>query len=257
MTNFPHTWQIIDHKEAIAEQGIMQESEIQRLPLGYKLPLADGRVFRYCKNGAFALAAGKTVQSVIVATERDTSINGGAAVSIGALSFTFTAVGTITENQFAEGFAHVVNDTGAGLQYKIKSNTAVAPGAESTITLYDPIVTALVATTDVILSSSPYRDVILAADDLSFIPGVPTIPVTANFYFWAQSGGVGMLLQNGSTGVATTEGVIYADVAGGTDGAGLSTAGGFPGQQELGYHYFDTTDVVSGEYWPTMFTIDN
>lgn len=249
-------WQKLEHTEITGVQGIMQESADQKFPLGYKLKLVDGRIFRYCKNGVGALAAGKTVQSVIVATERDASVNGGAIVASGATSFTITSVGIITENQFAEGFAHIPLGDGLGLQYKIKSNTAVGAGEECTITLYDPIVTALAATTDVILSSSPYKDVILAADDLSFIPGVPTIPVTANYYFWCQSGGVGMLLHNGSTGVATTEKVVYADVAGGVDGAGLSTAGGFPGQQELGYHYFDTTDVVDAEYWPIMFTID-
>lgn len=257
MTNIPHTWQILTHREMIAEQGIMEESERQRLPLGAKLELADGRVFRYCKAGGVALAAGKTAQSVIVATERDTSINGGAVVAVGALSFTFTAVAEITANQFAEGFAHIVNDTGAGLQYKIKSNTFAAIAAETTITLYDPIVTALAATTDVILTSSPYSAVILADGDLSYIVGVPTIPVTALFYFWSQTGGVGMVLRGDSTGVATTELELQADVVGGTDGAGISTAGGAVGKQQLGYNYFDTTDGVSGEYWPTMLTIDH
>lgn len=256
MSNFPDTWQTLSHREMISEQGIMQESETQKLPLGAKLELADGRIFRYCKNGAVALAAGKAVQSVIVATERDDAINAAAAVAIGAKSFAFTAVGTITADLFAEGFAHIVNDTGKGLQYKIKGNTAATAGNDCTIELYDPIVTALAATTDVILSSSQYAGLLLAADDLSYLVGVPTIPVTALYYFWAQSGGVGMALQNGSTGVATTEREVYADVAGGTDGAVLSTAAGAVGKQQVGYHYFDTTDVVSTEYWPVNLTID-
>jgi len=256
MSNFPDNWQILSHREMITEQGIMQESETQRLPLGAKLELADGRIFRYCKNGAVALAAGKTIQSVIVATERDDAINAAAVVAIGAKTFAFTAVGAITADQFAEGFAHIVNDTGEGLQYKIKSNTAAGAAADCVVTLYDPIITALAATTDVILSSSQYSGVVLAADDLSFIIGVPVIPVTANYYFWAQSGGVAMVLQNGSTGVATTEREVYADVAAGTDGAALSTAGGAVGKQQIGYHYFDTTDVVATEYWPVNLTID-
>lgn len=257
MSNFPETWQILSHRELIAEQGIMQESETQKVPLGAKLELNDGRVFRYCKNGGVALAAGKTVQSVIVATERDDAINAAVAVTVGSKSFLFTAAVGITANEFDEGFAHIVNDTGEGLQYKIKSHTVATAGNDATITLYDPIVTALTATTDVILSSSPYRAVILSDGDLSYIVGVPTIPVTALYYFWAQSGGVGMTLKSDATGAGTTELEISADVAGGTDGAVLSAAGGAVGKQQLGYSYFDTTDGVDGEYWPTMLTIDH
>ena len=256
MSNKPQTFQVLEHREGLAEQGIMEENVNQKYPLGTKVTLEDGRIFRYCRNGAVALAAGKTVQSVIVATERDDAINAAAAVAIGATSLVFTAVGTVTKNQFAEGFCHIVNDTGEGLQYKIKANGASTAGVDFTVELYDPIITALAATTDVILSSSQYSGLLLAADDLSFIIGVPTIPVTALYYFWCQSGGVAMVLQNGSTGVATTEREVYADVAGGTDGAALSTAGGAVGKQQIGYHYFDTTDVVSTEYWPTNLTID-
>ena len=256
MSNFPGTWQLLSHREMVAEQGIMQESATQKLPLGAKLELNDGRIFRYSKNGAVALAAGKTLQAVILGTERDDAVNAAAAVAIGATSLTITAVVTVAANDWAEGFLHIVNDTGEGLQYKVKSNTAAAIASDYTVELYDPIITALAATTDVILSKSPYSGVLLAADDLSLIMGVPTIPVTALYYFWAQTGGVGMVLQNGSTGVATTEREVYADVAGGTDGAALSTAGGAVGKQQIGYHYFDTLDVVSTEYWPVMLTID-
>lgn len=256
MTNIPGTWQTLSHREMVAEQGIMQESETQKLVLGSKLELNDGRKFRYCKNGAVALVAGKTLQAVIVGTERDDAVNAAAAVAIGSTSVIITAIVTVAADDWAEGFLHVVNDTGEGLQYKIKSNTAASIGNDYTITLYDPIVTALAATTDVILSKSPYSGVILAADDLSLCIGVPTIPITIDYYFWSQTGGVAMVLQNGATGVATTEREVYMDVAAGTDGAGLSTAGGAVGKQQIGYHYFDAIDVVSGEYWPVMLTID-
>lgn len=256
MSNFPGTWQLLSHREMVMAQGIMQESETQRLALGSKLELNDGRIFRYCKNGAVALAAGKTLQAVILGTERDDAVNAAAAVAKGATSVVITAVVTVAADDWAEGFLHIVNDTGEGLQYKIKSNTAAAIASDYTVTLYDPIITALAATTDVILSKSPYAGVLLAADDLSLCMGVSTIPVQASFYFWSQTGGVGMVLQNGSTGVATTEREVYMDVAGGTDGAALSTAAGAVGKQQIGYHYFDTLDVVSTEYWPVMMTID-
>lgn len=256
MTNIPGTWGLLSHRELLTEQGTMQESETQKAPIGALLALNDGRKFRYCKNGAVALAAGKTLQAVILGTERDDAVNAAAAVSIGSTTVIITAIVTVAADDWAEGFLHIVNDTGEGLQYKIKGNTAASIGNDYTVTLYDPIVTALAATTDVILSKSPYSGVLLAADDLSLCMGVPTIPITANYYFWSQTSGVAMVLQNGSTGVATTERQVYMDVAGGTDGAALSTAGGAVGKQQIGHHYFDTIDVVSTEYWPVMLTLD-
>lgn len=259
MTNIPGNWQIIDHKEAIAEQGIMEESSTQKMPLGYKLSLADGRRFRYCENASVALAAGKLVGSPLLATQRDDDINAAAVVAIGATSFLFTeaGLGAVAIDDFKDGFAHIMNDTGKGLQYKIKSNTAAVLSADFTVNLYDPIVTALATTTDVILTKSLYANLILAPDDVLYIVGVPTIPVTADFFFWAQSGGLAMVLINGSTGTATTESEWHADVAAGTDGAALGTAGGAGGKQQLGYHAFDNTDAVSTEYWPIMLTIDH
>jgi len=249
-------WQKVSHTEITGIQGIMQESVSQKFPLGYKLELEDGRIFRYSKAGAVALAAGKMTGSPIVATERDNAINAAAAVSTGATSFLFTAVGTITKNQFKDGFAHIVNDTGEGLQYKIKSNTAAAAAADTTITLYDPIVTALAATTDVILTVSPWSALIITPDDVIKATGVPTVPITANYYYWSQTGGVGMCLVTGSTGVATTERELCVDVAGGVDGALISTAGGFSGTPTVAEHLFDSTDVVDTEYWPVNLLID-
>lgn len=259
MSNFPDTWQILSHREMIAEQGIMEESSTQKLSLGSKLSLDDGRRFRYCENASVSLAAGKLVGSPLLATQRDDDINAAAAVAVGAKSFLFTeaGLGAVAINDFKDGFAHIMNDTGEGLQYKIKSNTAAVQSADFTVNLYDPIVTALISTTDVILTKSLYKDLIITPDDLLYIVGVPTIPVQADFFFWAQSGGLAMVLVNGNTGVATTETEWHADVAAGVDGAALGTAGGAVGKQQIGYHAFDSTDAVSGEFWPIMLTIDH
>jgi hypothetical protein len=249
-------WQKLSHTEITGVQGIMQESSTQNFPLGYKLELEDGRIFRYCKAGAVALVAGCMSGSPLVATERDDTVNGAVAISVGATSFTQTAVGTITANQFQDGMACFVDDTGEGLQYKIKSNTAAAAAAETTVTLYDPIVTATGTTTSCILVVSPYTGLIITPDDVIKAMGVPTIPVTALYYFWSQTGGLATVLQGSSTGVATDERVLRMDVAAAVDGAVDSATGTLAGTETVGHHIFDSTDCVDTEYWPVWLSID-
>lgn len=256
MSNFPNTWQLIDHRELLSEQGIMQESSTQKAPLGCKLELSDGRIFRYSKAGAVALAAGKMTGSPLVATERDDTVNAATAISAGATTFAFTAVGNISADEYAEGMAHFVDDTGEGLQYKIKSNTAVSAGSDTTITLYDPIITATGATTSCILTKSPWTGLIITPDDVIKATGVPTIPVTASYYFWSQTGGLATCLMGSSTGVATDERNLRVDVAAGVDGALDSAAVTTAGVEVVGHHVFDSTDCIDTEYWPVWLTID-
>lgn len=250
-------WQKVSHVEMPGKQGIMQESETQLFPLGRLIALDDGRKFRYSKAGGVALAAGKMTGSPLVATERDDTVNGGVAISRNATSFTQTAVGTITENQFKDGFACMVSDTGLGLQYKIKGNTAASGTAETIVSLYDPIVTPTGTTTSCILVLSPWTGLIITPDDVIMATGVPTVPVTESYYFWSQTGGMAMCLMGSSTGVATDERTLKIDVAANVDGALDSTAGiTTTGLQIVGIHAFDSTDCVDTDYWPVWLTID-
>ena len=247
-------WQVLSHVEGTIEQGIMEESATQKYPLGFKLELADGRIFRYCKAGGSNLAAGKMTGSPVGASERDATVNLGAGVAIGAKTLTVTAVGTITTNQFAEGFLSIPLGTGLGLQYKIKSNTS---GAEATIVLYDPIVTALVATTDAICIPSMWTGIILTPDDVIKATGVPTIPVTTLYYYWSQTGGVGMCLMGTAVGAGTDERVFKIDIAAAVDGALDGDTNSLSGTETVGHMLFDSTDTVDTEYWPIVLSIDS
>ncbi len=78
-----------------------------------------------------------------------------------ATQVTYTASGTITANQYQDGFLCVADGAGEGMQYKIKSHPAIASAATGIITLYDGIITALDTTSDVMLIPSLYKDVFL------------------------------------------------------------------------------------------------
>lgn len=239
--------------------GLMQE--FSSLPtnrkLGDVLRLDDGRVFRLALNGAVALAAGKLITSPLNFTEREDTIT--VAAAIGATSVTYTAVGTITADAYAGGLLRVVDGTGEGLQYKISGNDAITAAATGSIYLYDPIVTALDTTSDVIITKSKYSDTILAPADAIAKPlGVPVIPVTAAYYFWVQTWGDAICLFHGdaaaSLGNAVTERACYLSDA--TAGAFESPAGGIAGQVIIGEHLADSADAVDTEYHAINLRLD-
>ncbi len=244
-------WAKLDHREVDpSRQWHMQESETQKYPLGARLSLADGRMFRYAENGAVALTPGLVNSSPDDGAEKEDTIT--VAASQGARSITYTAVGTITENQYADGLLVITDGTGQGMQYKIKNHLAIAAGSTGTINLYDPIVTALDTTTDVMLVKSAFKSVIVAPDQVVIPTGVAPIPVQANFFFWSQTRGIAPVLSEDSTGSAATERICTL----GTSAGVLTTAGGAPGAAIIGRVYFDSLDRISGDYDVTFLTIE-
>ena len=231
-------------------QGIYEENSVQQYPLGFRVPLSDGRVFHYTENASVALAAGKLIGSPLVFTEIERTITAAAAQF--ATQVTYTAVGTITSNQYQDGFLCVVNDAGEGIQYKIKSHPAIAAAASGVITLYDGILTALTTSSDIMLIPSLYKDVRLNPNTICKTVGVPPIPVTADYFFWTQTWGQALVLCGDSLGNAATERWC---VPAGATGEFLSTAGGVPGTETIGYQIGDSSDVVDTEYFPIYLTI--
>jgi hypothetical protein len=246
-----YPYQLLEHREIMGVQDLMEESATQNYPLGSRLALNDGRVFRYSKAGAVALGVATIAASPILATERTDNLSVAAVVN--AKQVTITAVATMTDDEYADGFLHVVNDTGQGLQYKIAGNEAITAGDDGIVYLHDPIKVALDITTDIIMTTSLYTGLIVPpGDNIIYGVGVPTIPVTALYYFWAQTKGIGMVLAGDSTGAGNTERQVWMSNA----GASLSTAGGVAGTQLIGNMLFDSTDQVDTEYWPIVLDIE-
>lgn len=232
-------------------QGIYEESTTARAKLGSRMDLGDGRVFYYALNGATVLAPGKLVCSPVVATEKETNM--AQAETVGSKQIDMVAVGTITADQYAEGYMSVVNDTGEGQTYKIRGNSAASAAAVCTVYLYDEIKTALDTTSEVIITPNILRGVILntTSSVTSFVCGVPLFAVTAANYFWLQTWGPCSVLCGDSLGNAVTERCCIATGS----GEFLSTAGSVTGHQQIGYQIYSGTDVVDTEYHLIYLTI--
>ena len=173
-------------------QGIMETSSTQKEMLGALRILPDGRKFRYARATATAIAPGF---ALLHALDTANHINRSAvATAIGSMQVTFTVGATeVTADMYKDGYLQVNDGTAGtlGTQYRIKSHTVVAAaGGSITVQLADPLVTALVATTDKLsLIPNPYSGVSLGGVAYG-CAGVTPVAVPASAYFWSQTGGV-------------------------------------------------------------------
>jgi len=181
-------------------QGIFEESSTPKHPLGEKVELADGRVFRYASFAA-ATGAGLLVSQDISATAIVESNGKLTAASAGATDVIYTDSGTVgsaTANQYAGGYLHTTDDAGEGYNYRIKSNTAASSNA-ITFTLFDSLQVAVTTATDVAVTGNLYNKVRAALGTADYIvSGVTPISFTSDYYGWVQTRGIATVLTDGS-----------------------------------------------------------
>lgn len=169
------------------DQGILEQSVTKVYAIGTRLAVGD-RVFRYAHIKSDATGLGRA--RVMVAT--DAGVERGAYLGIqvaGAKTVTWTSVGAITADQYAEGYLLAQG----GFVHKIKKNTAAASGGKSvTLTLYEAFAAceAIAANRYGVLLENPYANVGYFSQYGAGMPvGVVLIDPTADYYVWLQTWG--------------------------------------------------------------------
>ena len=198
-------------------------SSTKQFPLGTILIYND-RMFRYCRAGGTNLAAGKIVCTRDKAHATNHLNLSCAAAAIGATTVSIETAGTdIVENEYAGGYLYVNDGTGEGHNYKIKSHPAHDHSDDATcvITLFDPILVALVAsgTSQVSLAHNKYEKLIVAPGTTPLTGqtvGVPQILITANYYGQVQVRGPAACLVSGTVVIGDS---VCHTISGGTAGA--------------------------------------
>jgi len=194
-------------KKAGFSQGIYAINATQKEELGTMRILSDGRIFRYAKAGASALAAGKMgVAPAIAADVMNEACANAHAIGDYVIEETITsAAADYAENHFQGGYLQINDATGEGHQYKIQSSTAVATGGTSIcLTLEDPIRVALVAaTSEFTIAKSPWQGVTESTTEESLPVGIAPRVVTAAYYYWAQTHGPALALVAGTPAVGS------------------------------------------------------
>jgi hypothetical protein len=170
------------------------QSATQLFPLGTQL-IQGERVWTYEKNGAGTLTPSMPLQGPVVqnaAASVDIVVDAASAIGSYKVSLTSQAAIAVAKDYYKEGYLFVNDGTGEGYTYKIKGHDAlVSTTAGSIFTLYEPIITALVAGDSQIgLRKNPFDSVIVSAAPLTNVfAGIAPLDVTAYYYFWAQVGG--------------------------------------------------------------------
>ena len=229
--SFPRTVEL-DFGEEKKESA----AAIGNLSLGTRGVTPDGRVFYYAKNSSAAITtAGMIVDGIAAVVAHDMDVAATAA-SVGAVSVTSGTSLTVTKDQYADGYIVFNDGPGEGEVYRIKSNTAVSSAAGLVVTIVDPggFRTALTTASLFGLVYNPYTDVKLMDGDGTMttgVLGVTTIPVTASYYCWIQTAGVG------SVALGAVVGIVG-------DALQISQASGETGRAEL-YDLSGEDDIQS------------
>jgi len=234
------------------------ESATQLFPLGTKLVQGE-RVWRYCKNGAAALAIGVPIQSmpaVNAVTDDDMAIGVAAEIGDYVVSITSQAAMNLyplatNADGLAEGYLIVNDGAGQGQCYKIKSSEAFSGTSQTLITLYDPLTIALAtATSQVGIHQNPYANVIVVAAPVTgMCVGIPQFVVsTAYYYFWSQTGGPAAAMPNAAIAKGTK--VVVGTTAACVDPEASVTA-------EIVIGYPLTPAITELEHFMVFLTIDS
>lgn len=233
-------------------QGLYEISSTQKEALGTLRIEQDGRKFRYVKAGTGGTAAGKmTIGAAVAANHINVAVPYASAIGDKIISVTVGAT-AVTADQYAEGYLQVNDATGEGYQYKIASNTACDASGTTVVTLEEGIRVALVASTsEVSLVPNPYNGVTVSDVEESMATGVSCGAITATYYGWVQTGGIGICLAIGTPAVGTN--LTLASTAGGVTGISTTIATTVT-QPVIGYVY--GTAFVTTEYKPVFLKID-
>jgi hypothetical protein len=208
------------------------ETSGKKHKLGTRASTPDGRVFYYarCGSGAAISTAGMIVDASTTFTEanHDMDLTLILAHSAGDTTISLEVPTTdLTEDRYADGYLMFNDGPGEGEVYRIKSHPAHDASDDNTviITLDEPdgIRTALTTATEAQLVENPYLGVKIIDGNGTMETGalgVTVIPMTASYYGWLQTAGIG------SVAIGAAVGIVG-------DGLQVSQASGEDGRAEL------------------------
>jgi len=152
---------------------------------------AFGRTFIYAKAGATGLSRGKlTVAADVVANH--VKMNFAVAPTAGDLVVKVTLGATAaTADQYKDGWLVVNDGTGEGRAYPVEGNLAADSAGTCTVYLKEAIdTTGALSEANVDLLAGKWNGTVISAADQADAPtGVPIVAVTANYFYWSQTGG--------------------------------------------------------------------
>lgn len=153
--------------------------------VGSKWDTNTGGTVALVQNGAVAIASGKLVQAPTQLTafqKLAMTVPTAYPATVGATQILVTNGGTVLkQNLFAGGTLVVASGTGIGQTLQIGSHQQAAASATFVVTLVDPIVVTLDATSTVSMIANPYNGVLISNHSTLGTPvGVSLYPLAAS-----------------------------------------------------------------------------
>ena len=236
-------------------QGLYEQSTVQKQRLGTKRELDDGRTYRYCLATAANIAAGLCISKVQTPVDATIAAADAAIGLAGVREVTLTIAGATT-NLYADGLLVIKAGADIGKMYKVRGNAAtnIPATGRANFSLYEPIQTLWVAAnTTVAAHQNPYKDLLInpavaneAATTQETVMGLTTQIITASCYFWAQTHGLASMVLDvaAAAGAEANEGIIVPGIVTGTGTVRADTA---PlGMQILG-NTLESADLTNTE----------
>lgn len=195
---------------AVPHTAIYETSADQKFMLGTKLELADGRVFRYAKNGGVAAVQARMNQSGITgAAYYSAVVQTGYPRAVGDTDIrVLVNTGSVAnggpgsgENDFSGGWL-VCNKVSPAVLGDIYQIVASKHASETLLDL--KLATrwrnAMLATGEITLTVNKFlkTTVFAAYDATAPAAGVALCPVPVSYYYWCQTKGPAPLLVDGS-----------------------------------------------------------
>ncbi len=240
------------------------------LTVGQRGSLRDGRVYYWTRNGTTTsfVRAQMLIMALPTANHANQAVNAAADFTIGSNTVTFNPAGTaIALEEYVEGFAFVLDGTGEGFQYKIKTHAGNAGSTQSTATLYDEVVVSTAGGATVSLVRNPYSDPLISVTDGADVAvGVPNATIAAATtvasntvttedpsFGWVQTWGLcSVLADTGTTSQARGASLRPGNTAGAVSALAAGQADGAAGITVVGVNY-EAPDT--GEHWPVDLRI--
>lgn len=208
----------IDVEKLYSDRDIWTPHVAKAFPLGAKATSRDGRIWRYCKNGAGALTLANINQQALgIANWEDepqTVASGAVIAAVGDKSITLLVQTAPTNDEWVDGYMVIENGTGEGNMYVIKDHTLTT----------NPLVqiadaggfrVATVDGTDITIVRNLYnKTIVFPTDPTGVCTGVNHTAVTANYFYWAQVHGPCPVFNGSDTIIVGDEVVAGAQAAG-------------------------------------------
>ena len=205
-------------------QSIVDTQATQQYEVGTKLVYADGRVFRYAKNGGVDLVKARMTQTRVVDTLLDNvaQATSGTAVEIGDSEIVadITTGSALTEDELAGATLAVNGGTAIGDVYRILANKLiVGDDTKVRLLLEYPIRTAWAADTEITIMPNRWMEVVIfPTTRTGTATGIPMVMVPISNFCWLQTAGpAGAITDDGETmiiGAAIGEPGTHGDPGG-------------------------------------------